>query len=44
ELLTGDNFYFVYKKTREKQTAIVKLGRWLKQQSYEQEFSMLPGD
>jgi LysR family transcriptional regulator, glycine cleavage system transcriptional activator len=44
ELLTGDNFYFVYKKTREKQPAIVKLGRWLKQQSYEQEFSMLPSD
>lgn len=37
ELLTGDNFYFVYKKTRAKQTDIVKLGRWLKQQCFEQE-------
>lgn len=44
ELLTGDDFYFVYKKTRAKQTDIVKLGRWLKQQSYEQEFSLPPGE
>lgn len=39
ELITGDSFYFVYKKTRAKQTNIVKLARWLKQQSYEQESS-----
>ncbi|MFT5880847.1 MAG: LysR family glycine cleavage system transcriptional activator [Moritella sp.] len=37
ELLTGDNFYFVYKKSRAQQTDLVKLGRWLKQQCYEQE-------
>ncbi|MDX2322346.1 MAG: LysR substrate-binding domain-containing protein [Moritella sp.] len=37
EILTGDNFYFVYKKSRAKQTDIVKLGRWLKQQCYDQE-------
>lgn len=35
ELTTGDNFYFVYKKSRAKQTDIVKLGRWLKQQCLE---------
>ncbi|SFD27458.1 LysR substrate-binding domain-containing protein [Pseudoalteromonas denitrificans] len=35
EVLTGDNFYFVYKKSRAKQTDIVKLGRWLKQQCLE---------
>lgn len=44
ELLTGDSFYFVYEKTRANQSDIVKLGRWLKQQSYEQEFSLLPDD
>lgn len=37
ELLTGDSFYFVYKKSRAKQTDIIKLSRWLKQQCYEQE-------
>lgn len=35
EVLTGDNFYFVYKKSRAKQMDIVKLGRWLKQQCLE---------
>jgi len=35
EVLTGDNFYFVYKKSRAKQTDIIKLGRWLKQQCFE---------
>ena len=35
EVHTGDNFYFVYKKSRAKQTDIVKLGRWLKQQCFE---------
>jgi len=35
ELLTGDSFYFVYDKSRAKQTDIVTLGRWLKQQSFE---------
>jgi len=35
EVLTGDNFYFVYKKSRAKQTDIVKLGRWLKLQCFE---------
>ncbi|MGB2740548.1 MAG: LysR substrate-binding domain-containing protein [Cognaticolwellia sp.] len=39
ELLTGDDFYFVYKNTRAKQTDIVKLGNWLKQQCFEQESS-----
>jgi len=37
EILTGDNFYFVYKNARAKQTDIVKLGRWLKQQCYDQD-------
>jgi len=37
EFVTGDKFYFVYKETRAKQTDIVKLGRWLKQQCFEQE-------
>ncbi|UIP30209.1 LysR substrate-binding domain-containing protein [Photobacterium sp. TLY01] len=32
ELPTGDSFYFVYKKSRASQTAIITLGRWLKQQ------------
>ncbi|TMM43950.1 LysR family transcriptional regulator [Colwellia ponticola] len=36
EFVTGDKFYFVYKQTRAKQTDIVKLGRWLKQQCIEQ--------
>jgi DNA-binding transcriptional LysR family regulator len=37
ELITGDNFYFVYKETRARQPDIMKLGRWLKQQCYELE-------
>lgn len=37
ELHTGDSFYFVYKKARANQSDIVKLGRWLKQQCYEQD-------
>ncbi|MGF1765642.1 LysR family transcriptional regulator [Aliivibrio kagoshimensis] len=37
DLPTGDNFYFVYKKAREKQSEIVTLGRWLKQQCFDQE-------
>lgn len=37
EILTGDSFYFVYKNARAKQTDIVKLGRWLKQQCYDQD-------
>lgn len=37
ELPTGDNYYFIYKKSRAKQSAIIKLGRWLKQQCYEAE-------
>ncbi|MBL4830938.1 MAG: LysR family transcriptional regulator [Aliivibrio sp.] len=37
DLPTGDNFYFVYKKTREKQSEIITLGRWLKQQCFEQD-------
>lgn len=39
ESLTGDSFYFVYKKSRAKQTDIIKLSRWLKQQCFEQEIS-----
>ncbi len=38
ELATGDSFYFVYKKSRAKQSAIIKLGRWLKQQCYDNDF------
>lgn len=37
DLPTGDSFYFVYKKARANQSEIVKLGRWLKQQCYEQD-------
>ncbi|SEL85013.1 DNA-binding transcriptional regulator, LysR family [Colwellia chukchiensis] len=37
ELLTGDSFYFVFKKNRSRQGDIIKLGRWLKQQCFEQE-------
>jgi len=37
EVLTGDNFYFVFKKNRARQSDIIKLGRWLKQQCFEQE-------
>jgi DNA-binding transcriptional LysR family regulator len=40
EILTGDNFYFVYKKSRAKQTDILKLGRWLEQQCYDQDSRM----
>ena len=32
EQTTGDDFYFVYTKSRSKQTDIVKLGNWLKLQ------------
>jgi len=39
KLLTGDNFYFVYKQSRSKQSEIMKLSRWLKQQCYELESS-----
>ena len=34
-LLTGDSFYFVYKNNAAKQSDIIKLGRWLKQQCFE---------
>ncbi|MGF1757082.1 LysR substrate-binding domain-containing protein [Photobacterium sagamiensis] len=37
DLPTGDDFYFVYKKARANQSEIVTLGRWLKQQCYEQD-------
>mgnify|MGYP000076596512 CR=1 FL=1 len=34
ELITGDNFYFIYKQTRAKQPEIMKLSQWLKQQCF----------
>ena len=41
EILTGDNFYFVYKKSRAQQSDIIKLGRWLQQQCLAKELYLV---
>ena len=32
ELITGDNFYFVYSELNSNRTDIISFGRWLEQQ------------